>query len=208
MKSAIILLAFACAAAAQPGVSAPQIGRILDDAGAIRSVFGLPGSFVLGDASNAQRVRRAPPSKEGSIPRRTPFCASCLEAGVVSAAFSESTGILKTSTALLAVDAQNQVLASMDTPDGAALISTFNGPAALIYLPSSQTLYRWSGASFNQIAFDATQFSGDVISIAGTGGDTADFLVQRSDGLWRLSAALSTGAVISAEALPGVSAPA
>ncbi|HLJ15929.1 MAG TPA: hypothetical protein VKV15_15635 [Bryobacteraceae bacterium] len=187
MRLAIFSFFLAASAFAQPALTAPQVGRIRDNNNTVRPVLGLAGSFIVGDAA---------------------------ESGVVSAAFSSNLGILKTDTALIAVDPQNQVLSTQDAPAGSALISflalesTGAQPQALVYFPQSGALLRWSGSRFDSVPFDATQFAGDVLSLAVTAVDAATFLVQRDDGLWLVREDLSIGGINSTEPLPGISAPA
>src|SRR6185312_1747430 len=95
-----------------------------------------------------------------------------------------SVGIVKTDSELLAIDTQNRVLATLDAPAGRALISFLSNSEALVYLEKDQTLLRWNGSSFDSLPFDPAQLMGEIVSVALTDSDNANFLVRREDGLW------------------------
>ena len=180
-SNTVLILVFAACVFAQSPVAPPVVGLIRDSARAVRPVIGLAGNFILGDA---------------------------VKTGVISAAFSSSAGIVKTDSELLAIDTQNRVLATLDAPAGRALISFLSNSEAIIYLEQNQTLLRWNGSSFDSLPFDPTQFAGGIVSVAFAGSQAVNFLVQRADGLWLLQSDVSTGSIQSAQALPGLSAPA
>lgn len=159
-------------------LTAPQVGFIQDSADALRPVYGLAGNFVLGDS---------------------------VAANVEAASFSGSFGILKTTSALVVIDRQGQVVASQDAPAGPALFAfSRNATPALAYLPNVNVLLQWSDGVFQQVPLA----SANVLSIAAVDSDQAAFVLQRDDGLWDVRILLSTGEVISQTALLGVAAPA
>lgn len=180
MMTALLTFTLAAVAAAQSPLSMPMVGAIRDSGRGVRPVMGVAGSFILGDV-----VMR----------------------GAVSAAFSSRLGIVKTNTALLAVDTQNRILATQDVSGGPALIGFPAASAnaeALVYLPHGPLLELWNGSSFTALPFDAAQVAGVIVSVTMAGSDGAVFLVQRENGLWRVQSNLSTGSVQSEEAVPGV----
>ena len=116
--------------------------------------------------------------------------------GAISAAFSGSCGLLKTDKAVVAFDPQGKTLASIDAPAGAALFAFApSGDAALIYVAG--TLIRYGAGRFIALHTD----SAEVIAVAWPDS----LIVQRGDGLWKLS--LVNGTVRSQIALNGVTAP-
>jgi hypothetical protein len=181
MKVFWTLLA-AVAVWAQPALSPPQIGYIQDSQNSIRPVYGIAGNFVLGDATSQ---------------------------GVASAAFSGSFGLLKTDSAVYAVDRQGQVLASADAPAGAALFAfSRSGPPAFAYLVDANAWMVWDGQTLQPLSIDLTAFGpAAVLSVASPNDGEAAIVLQRDDGLWDLRVLLATGEVTSQTAILGVAAP-
>jgi len=160
-------------------LAAPQVGFIQDSANELRPVYGLAGNFVLGDASAAN---------------------------VEAISFSGSFGIVKTTSALVIVDRQGQVVASQDAAAGPALFAfSRNAAPALAYLPNANVLLQWSDGVFQQVPLDPPT---TVLSIAAVDAGQAALILQRDDGLWDVRILLSSGEVISQTALLGVAAPA
>jgi hypothetical protein len=161
----------------------PQVGFIQDVGNSLRPVYGLAGNFVLGDS---------------------------VAANVEAASFSGSFGLLKTTSALVIVDRQGQVVASQDAPGGPALFAfSRNGTPALACLPAANALLQWSEGVFQQVPLDPQTFaSTNILSIAAADRDRAALILQRDDGLWDVRILLATGEVISQTALLGMTAPA
>ena len=82
----LILVAAAGGLLAQSGISPPRAGYIRDDAGGLRPVYGVAGSFVLGDP---------------------------IASGVISAAFSGRLGLAKTAGTLYAFDREGRLLGQL-----------------------------------------------------------------------------------------------
>ena len=98
MKQILASFVFsATLAAAQPAISPPQIGFVLDKTNAVRPVFGVAGSFTLGDSIGSD---------------------------VVSGAFLGSFGFAKTSSAIAVFDRDGQILYATDAPPGPALFGS------------------------------------------------------------------------------------
>src|SRR6202035_55495 len=128
--------------------------------------------------------------------------------GGTSAAYSGSSGLLKTSSAMVVTDRTGLIVASIDAPDGPALFAfARTGEAALAYLVTG-TLLAWDGGAFNPVSFDPTMLAASaVLSITSPDADHAAIIVQRDDGLWDVRVQLATGEIDAQTAIPGVTAP-
>ncbi|HEY6393021.1 MAG TPA: hypothetical protein VIX89_17200 [Bryobacteraceae bacterium] len=178
MKALLIILSIT-PIAMWAQLAAPQVGFIQDSGNTLRPVYGLAGNFILGDP---------------------------VAANMESASFSGLFGIVKTTSALVVVDRQGQVVASQDAAAGPALFAfSRNGAPALAYLPNANALLQWSDGVFQQVPLDPQT---TVVSIAAVDPGQAAFILQRDDGLWDVRILLSTGEVISQTAIVGVAAPA
>ena len=182
IKGFTLSLAVAMMACAQPGLAPPQIGFIQDSSNALRPVIGIAGNFLLGDP---------------------------MQTGLTSAAFSGSSGMVKTDSALLAIDRQGQVIASTGAPAGSALFAfSRSGAPAFVYLIDANAWMVWDGQQFQPAAFDLSAFDSlVVISIASPNDGEAQIVLQRDDGLWDIRLQLADGAVTSQSAITGVTAP-
>ena len=98
MKQIFAGLVFsATLASAQPAIAPPRIGFVLDKANAVRPVFGVAGSFTLGDSIGSD---------------------------VVSGSFLGSFGFAKTDSAIAVFDQDGQILYATDAPIGPALFGS------------------------------------------------------------------------------------
>jgi hypothetical protein len=169
-------------AGAQPALSPPQIGYIQDGGNSLRPVYGIAGNFVLGDATAS---------------------------GVISAAFSGSFGLVKTDSAVYAIDRQGQVLAGVDAPAGSALFAfSRSGAPAFAYFVDANVWMTWDGQTFQPLSIDLTAFGpAAVLSVGSPNDGEAAIVLQRDDGLWDLRVLLATSEVTSQTAILGVSAP-
>jgi hypothetical protein len=160
----------------------PQAGFMQDAANSFRPVYGIAGNFLPGDP---------------------------VAGGVVSAAYSGSYGLIKTSSAVIVTDRTGSIVASNSEPDGPALFAfTRSGEPALAYMPVANTLLAWDGAAFNPVPFDPTILSASaVLSIAAPNSGHAAMIVQREDGLWDVRVQLATGDIDAQTAITGVAAP-
>lgn len=163
---------------AQTALTPPQAGFMLDGGNSLRPVYGIAGNFLLGD------------------PAAT---------GVVSAAFSGCLGLLKTDSALIAIDRQGRQVASTDAPDGSALFAfSRDGTMAVAFLTGTQALVTWDGSVFQPLPLD---LASAVLAVAMPDAGHAALIAKRDDGLWDVRISLATGAVVSQTALVGVTAP-
>lgn len=171
------------AAWAQPTIAPPQIGFMLDSAGALRPVSGVAGNFVLGD----------PIAKT-----------------VLSAAFSGSAGWMKTDSSLAVFDATGHAIATTHAPKGPALFAfSSTGQPALAYLIGSSELVAWSGEKFIAVPLDSTALAADaVVSIGLPDSDHVAMIIERQNALWYVHVVLATGQIDSQTALPNITAPA
>lgn len=180
MKAVLILAIALGVACAQPGLTPPQIGFVQDSGNALRPVLGIAGNFVLGDPS---------------------------QTGVIAAAFSGSSGMVKTDFALLAIDRLGNVLASADAPSSAALFAfSPAGAPAFAYLTDANAWMVWDGQAFQSVSMDMSAM-GTVVAISSQRDGEGAVIVQRDDGLWDVRILLATGEVTSETAINGVLAP-
>jgi hypothetical protein len=128
----LILVAAAGGLLAQSGISPPRVGYIRDEAGALRPVYGVAGSFVLG-----QPVNKRP---------------------VISAAFSGRLGLAKTATALYAFDREGRRLGRLAAADGQAqFVFSPDGSEAIVFLPDTSERFRWRNAGFQPVPIEDTE---------------------------------------------------
>src|SRR5580698_8136489 len=160
-KSWIVALVGALPSAwAQPAIAPPQLGFVQDSASALRPVYGVTGSFILG---------------------------SPLDVKIVSEAFSGSIGLLKTDSSLTAFDSAGKRLASIDAASGPALFAfSPAGNTALAYIPSSNSLIEWRGSVFAPVPAKYEE-PDTVLSIAFPTPLEAALMVQRKDTIWELN---------------------
>jgi hypothetical protein len=176
MKDTLAFLSICAATAlAQPAISPPSVGMVRDSNGSVQAVNGIAGNFLRADTgiSNA-----------------------------VSAAFSGTSGLIKTDTELLVLDASYQVTARYDAPGGQALFA-FDGSGAPALVYYSGTLVRFRGGNLEPV-----NWSGDAVAIALAGRRSAAVLVRRDDRLWNVRLSLSGGEIENEGLLAGVSGPA
>lgn len=125
----LILLAAAGGLLAQSGLAPPRVGYIRDEAGALRPVYGVGGSFVLGPPVNKRPV--------------------------VSAAFSGRLGLAKTAVALYAFDREGRRLGRLAAADGPAqFVFSPDGSEAIAFLPDTSEWFRWREGGFQPIPLE------------------------------------------------------
>lgn len=181
MKTCILAFAFVPLASwAQSAIAPPQLGFATDSARALRPVYGIAGSFVLG---------------------------STAASGVADAAFSGSLGLLKTDSSLAAFDATGKLLGSVEAAAGAAQFAfSAGGTAGLAYVGANKMLLEWCNGQFAPLPLDPEP-SGDVIGIAFPSPAEAVLIVERERGLWELHFSLNGAGMFAQNALPGIHAP-
>ncbi len=181
MRRYLAFLTFVSLAAstawAQRALAPPQVGFIRDTRGEVRPVNGLAGNFLVDGAASS---------------------------GVVSFAYSGPFGLLKSASALLVIDQQGRTIASVDAPPGPALFAfSAGGSPALAYFEQSKALRVWNGHAFQP----GPNIDQAALSIASLSRTLGALVVQRGDDLWELGFELSTGAIVSQTALPGITSP-
>jgi hypothetical protein len=128
----LILVAAAGALLAQSGITPPRVGYIRDEAGALRPVYGVAGSFVLG-----QPINKRP---------------------VISAAFSGHLGLAKTATALYAFNREGQRLGRLAAADGPAqFVFSPDGSEAIVFVPGTSEWFRWRDGGFQPVPIENTE---------------------------------------------------
>jgi len=181
-KTALLSLALAAVACAQPAIAPPQVGFIQDSANSFRPVNGFAANFVLGNP---------------------------ITSNVLSAAFSGSLGLSTTGAALTVTDSKGETVATTAAPAGPALFAfSRTGARALAFFPNAGSLLLWNHGTFEPIPYDQSAFPTSAVqSIAWPDPLHAAFLLERNDEIWAVRILLATGQVDSQFALPGVIAP-
>jgi hypothetical protein len=182
MKAILVTLSIMAGVAYAQTLAPPQVGFMQDAANSFRPVYGIAGNFLPGNV---------------------------VAGGVISAAYSGSFGLFKTSSAIVVTDQAGSIVASHAEPDGPALFAfTRTGEPALAYIPAANTLLAWDGAAFDPVPFDPTALTASaVLSIAAPHSGHAAMIVQREDGLWDVRVPLATGEIDAQTAVPGVTPP-
>ena len=125
----LILVAAAAGLLAQSGITPPRLGYIRDEAGALRPVYGVAGSFVLG-----RQINKRP---------------------VISAAFSGRLGLAKTAAALYAFDREGRRLGRLAAADGPAqFVFSTDVSEAIVFLPDTSEWFRWRNGGFQPVPIE------------------------------------------------------
>jgi hypothetical protein len=182
MRTILATFSIMAGVASAQTLTSPQAGFMQDAANSFRPVYGIAGNFLPGEA---------------------------VAGGVVSAAYSGSFGLFKTSAAVVVTDRAGSIVATNSEPDGPALFAfTRAGEPALVFMPAANTLLAWDGGAFDPVPFDPTTLAGSaVLSIAAPHPGHTSMIVQREDGLWDVRVQLATGEIDAQTAIPGVAAP-
>jgi len=161
------------------GLHSPELGRVRDETGALRVIWGVRGNVIPGDT---------------------------LADGVVSASFWGAGGVIKTAGELLVVDAAGRVILRQDAPSGAALFGLpRRGWRPPVYFPNTNELWQWGGDRWR--AVDNVHWDGDPVALGPSGPGWLTVVVKREDLLWKLTVSARTGAVRRQRPLPGASEP-
>lgn len=125
---------------AQSGIVAPRAGCVLDRDGTLRTLFGVSGVFVTGDA---------------------------VQTGVVSAACSSQLTLAKTAAALEARDASMQLLGRWPAPSGPARFAfPRSGAAAFVYFEHTRELHYFDGRRTLRRLRLPDALEGEVLALA------------------------------------------
>ncbi len=171
------ILAVGTALMAQSGLNVPQTGWMLDGKGALRPVMGFGGNFWLGGSA-------AP--------------------GATAAAFGAQGGFVQQGKTVTVLDASGKPGLRVQSSMAAAVFGfTRWGVPALVYDPDGGELLRVTGS----VAEKVPGSFACVLAVAEIDGNDALAVADEKDGLWLSRVALRSGAVVSRQALPGVSAP-
>ena len=182
VKGLLVIGLFAGAlATAQPGLAPPEIGYLRDNAGNMRPLHGISGTFWLGDVAAV---------------------------GVDGVASSGRASMVLTRQGLRVLDASGHPVGRTWPAAGPVLFAfTSAGAPALVWLSSSQELLRWNGLQFERLSIDPGVLSGTAVSLAAPDLGRAAFLVQRGEQLWRVDLSLLDGSVLASENIPAAAAP-
>ncbi len=174
----LLVLAMCTAMMAQSGLNVPQAGWMLDDKGALRPVMGFAGNFWLG----------GPAAPEAT-----------------AAAFEARGGFVQQGKGVTVLDAAGKPGLRLTGTSSAAAVFGFTrwGVPALVYMPDRGELLRVAGSGTQRVPGNLE----GLVAVAEIDGNDALAVVNEKDGLWLLRVTLRNGAVVSREALPGVSAP-
>jgi len=128
-RRCLILAAAAGGLLAQSGITPPRVGYIRDEAAALRPVYGVTGSFVLGRPINKRPV--------------------------ISAAFSGRLGLAKTAASLCAFDRDGRRLGRLAAADGPAqFVFSPDGSEAIVFLPDTSEWFRWRNGVFQAVPIE------------------------------------------------------
>jgi hypothetical protein len=125
---------------AQSGIVAPRAGCVRDRAGALRTLYGVAGVFVAGDA---------------------------VETGVVSASCSDQLALAKTGNAIEVRDASMQLLGRWPAPSGPARFAfPRSGAAAFVYFEHTRELRYYDGKRGPRTLALPDALEGEVLALA------------------------------------------
>ena len=157
----------------QAQVNAPKIGFARFSDGTLRPVYGLAAAFVIGH----------------------PIADS-----VDAASFSDAGGLISTKGRLQLFNDKASLVAAYDSNETAPVLNV-DGPlsSAIAWLPSSQTVVRWDGASF-QKTIAAGPLPGHVASIR-LAGDAAELLILADQAVSEITMSLDSGNLLSSQFL-------
>lgn len=165
----------------QAQVHAPRIGVIRCSDGSVRAVYGLAANFILA-------------SKPVAI------------ADAVS--FSDRAGLIAANGRIQLVKSDGTRIGEYASRETNPVLNVDTDAAsAIAWLPFEHAILRWAGASFRRIP--VAPLEGRVTSLEAVAPDSAQLLILNDDGSTsRATIALSTGALVSMDIVPGASGPA
>ncbi len=174
-------LIFLLAGLAAGELRAPLIGYVGDEAGGLRPVVGVGGSFLVREA---------------------------VLDGIRSFAFAGSFGLIQAGEELLLVDQALTVLERGRLPAAESLLAVSgDGRLGIAYLPATEQLCRLApatGSGTDCVLFPA----GGIVRSAGPpAGQTVSLAVERAGQLWLAEVQAETGRPFRETLLPGVAAP-
>ena len=183
MRSRIVRIALPVLAAGilQAQVHAPQVGVIRCSDGSVRAVYGLAANFILASK---------------------PF------ASAGSASFSDRAGLTAANGRIELIKTDGTRIGEYESHEASPVLNVDGDAAsAIAWLPSDHAILRWTGASFQ--LYPLSPLEGRVTSLKATSPDRAQLLVLNEDGSTsRATVTLSTGELVSLDAVPGTSGPA
>lgn len=163
----LVAQAFLVVAQAFLPVSSPLAGCFRDEAGHLRYVLGLPGSFIL------------------SAPVRSE---------VLSAACSDDLVLVKTADAVEQLDREGRTIRRWPAPGGDALFGFGQAPSSwMVYFPLTSQSYLATGDELRLLALNLGAWGEDVLALTLTGRDEAAAVVRTAGGLRWLKVSLSGG---------------
>lgn len=121
---------------------------------------------------------------------------------VLSAAFSGSAGLVKTGSELLVLDATGQIAARYDAPGSGRALFAFDASGAPALAYYSGALFRFDNNELKPI-----DWTGEAVSIALAGPQSASAIVRRNGQLWNVRLTLSTGDIQNETAIGDVVGP-
>ncbi len=162
-------------------VGAPQIGVVRYSDGSVRAVYGLAANFIIAGK---------------------PF------ASADAVSFSDRAGLLAKNGTIQLVKADGATLAKYESNESKPVLNVDgDAESAIAWLPSEHALLRWTNAGFR--LYPLAPLDGRVTSLKADGPDRAQLWILNNDGSTsRATATLSTGELVSVDAIPGASGPA
>ena len=140
-------------------MESPRVGCVVDARGEVRTLWGFRANFILGEAATS---------------------------GAVSAACSDSFGLVKTGEELLVMDRAGVVVHRREAVSGTAILGFDDrGTPAFAYLHSSRQILHWEGSGWERWDVAMEQ---SPVAIAAQ-GEHLLALVRREDELYLLRVA-------------------
>lgn len=168
-------------AAAAGELRKPLVGYFADEAGHLRSVVGVGGSFIVEESVLGQ---------------------------VRAAAFAGDFGLIATDEELLLVDAALAVLGRGPLPAAAShLAAAPDGRFGVAYLPEAGQLCRLQPGREPGLDCVTAAVAGTVRAIGAGEGHTVSLAIERGGRLWLAEVDGASGTTLREVLLPGVTAP-
>jgi hypothetical protein len=181
------LLAFAVqVCSAQTGsapMGTPVAGIVREPDHTLHPVYGVAGNLITGQALPLHDVQ--------------------------AASFSDEAGIVLSSGAVKLVNLDGSERASYSTAESQPVLGISQGPeTAVAWLPSEQTLIRWTSAGFAPLLLDASGLPGPIVEVRTIAPGTVDLWLQtQTNSIQHVRVSIANGAITTLQTTAGIIAP-
>lgn len=164
----------------QAQVHAPQAGVVRYTDGSVRTVYGVPGSFVVGPIWSADAI---------------------------AISFSDQAGLIAEPGAIRLLSAAGAEIGKYTTRESAPVLSVEgSAQTAIVWLPEQEAILRWNGTSFERFTLAQGAIPGPVVSLSALGKNEAELLISQNGTAARITISLGEeSTILSVDAVPGVS---